>query len=106
MIERKIKIQIFSDFYFSSYGQFCDVITPIFDEYMKDTQCIFLQGTASETFVNKGNIQEINDHQLACLPMLCACQCFQCQFFSVSSVSAFDLNQLNTVNSFPIIPLW
>ena len=41
----------FSNFYFSSYGHFCDVITPIFDEFFTITQggvCISLVGTGPE----------------------------------------------------------
>ena len=29
------KISNFFDFYFSSYGHFCDVITPIFEEFLR-----------------------------------------------------------------------
>ena len=38
-IERKIKFQVFPIF-FSSYGHFCDVSTPIFDEFFMITQKI------------------------------------------------------------------
>ena len=48
--QKKNQILDFSDFYFSSYSHFCDVITPIFDEFFTKTH---LWPTLSFLFPNR-----------------------------------------------------